>query len=425
MSTQQDIYAASSKNRPPMLNKDNYVPWSSRLLCYAKSKPNGKLLVNSIKNGPYVRRMIHEPGDPKSVPPVAKSTHEQTDDELTEKEVKQMEADDQSIQTILMGLPKDIYAAIDSFDYIQLYDFLKLNQAEVDAIRAERLTRTHDPLAIMANSQNPYNNPVFYPDQPYPLTYMQQPQPNNNYILRPSLNTNYMQQPMTNPNDISNPTTLMNMTLVLMAKAFKLNYSTPTNNNHRTSSNPHNRQIAQPGMNMGYERQIQIVRGNGEITNQNVNQTRNGNVVAAWAGGNGNWNNGDIDEIEEVNANCILMANLQQASTSGTQTNKAPIYDSNRSAETQLLIAQKEEAIIQLKAEEFDLMAAVGNIDEIKETDQLMYTVLNCYENEIFNMLTQEEQYTDLLEHITEPHQVQQNDNNVISKGSSVELSGE
>nr|GFD53421.1 hypothetical protein [Tanacetum cinerariifolium] len=28
----------------------------------------------------------------------------------------------------------------------------------------------------------------------------------------------------------------------------------------------------------------------------------------------------DLDEIEEVNANCILMANLEQASTSGTQT---------------------------------------------------------------------------------------------------------
>nr|GFD61941.1 Gag-Pol polyprotein [Tanacetum cinerariifolium] len=26
----------------------------------------------------------------------------------------------------------------------------------------------------------------------------------------------------------------------------------------------------------------------------------------------------DLDEIEEVNANCILMANLQQASSSGT-----------------------------------------------------------------------------------------------------------
>ncbi|GJV32500.1 hypothetical protein Tco_1392900 [Tanacetum coccineum] len=41
----------------------------------------------------------------------------------------------------------------------------------------------------------------------------------------------------------------------------------------------------------------------------------------------------DLDEIKEVNANCILMANLQQASTSGTQTDKAPIYDSDRSAE--------------------------------------------------------------------------------------------
>nr|GEY70619.1 hypothetical protein [Tanacetum cinerariifolium] len=41
----------------------------------------------------------------------------------------------------------------------------------------------------------------------------------------------------------------------------------------------------------------------------------------------------NLDEIEEVNANCILMANLQQASTSGTQTDSAPVYDSDGSAE--------------------------------------------------------------------------------------------
>nr|GFD41927.1 ribonuclease H-like domain-containing protein [Tanacetum cinerariifolium] len=39
----------------------------------------------------------------------------------------------------------------------------------------------------------------------------------------------------------------MNMALVLMAKAFKLNYSTPTNNNLQISSNLRNKQIAQPG----------------------------------------------------------------------------------------------------------------------------------------------------------------------------------
>nr|GFC94828.1 hypothetical protein [Tanacetum cinerariifolium] len=53
MSTQQDIYAAGSESRLPMLNKENYVPWSSRR----------KLIHNSILNGPYVRRMIPELGD--------------------------------------------------------------------------------------------------------------------------------------------------------------------------------------------------------------------------------------------------------------------------------------------------------------------------------------------------------------------------
>nr|GFA75714.1 hypothetical protein [Tanacetum cinerariifolium] len=41
----------------------------------------------------------------------------------------------------------------------------------------------------------------------------------------------------------------------------------------------------------------------------------------------------DLDEIEEVNANCILMANLQQVSTSSTQTDNALVYDSDRSTE--------------------------------------------------------------------------------------------
>nr|GEU69836.1 hypothetical protein [Tanacetum cinerariifolium] len=38
----------------------------------------------------------------------------QTDEELIEKEIKQMEVDDQAIQIILMDLPEDIYAAVDS-----------------------------------------------------------------------------------------------------------------------------------------------------------------------------------------------------------------------------------------------------------------------------------------------------------------------
>nr|GEY84226.1 hypothetical protein [Tanacetum cinerariifolium] len=56
--------------------------------------PNGKMIVDSIKNGPYVRRMIATPGEPDLPVPVPESFHEQTDEELTENDIKRMDADD-------------------------------------------------------------------------------------------------------------------------------------------------------------------------------------------------------------------------------------------------------------------------------------------------------------------------------------------
>nr|GEW11950.1 RNA-directed DNA polymerase, eukaryota [Tanacetum cinerariifolium] len=116
---------------------------------------------------------------------------------------------------------KDLHTA----DYTQLYDFLKYNQKEVDELKAEQIAKIQDSLALMANSNNLYASPAPHQDQS-------------------PFNHNFLQQPITNPEDITDPTTTMNMALALMAKAFKLNYSTPTNNNKRISSNPRNRQIA-------------------------------------------------------------------------------------------------------------------------------------------------------------------------------------
>nr|GFA41247.1 hypothetical protein [Tanacetum cinerariifolium] len=186
MSTQQDI--GDSESRPPMLNKENYVPCSSHLLRYDKSRPNGKLIHNSILNGPYVRRMIPEPGDAERDVNVNETFHEQTDDELSERELKQIEADDQAIQTILLGLPKDIYAAVDSCETAQEI------WLRVDELKAERLAKIQDPLALMANSNNLYASPAPHQDQS-------------------PFNQNFLQQPITNPEDITDPTTAMNMAL--------------------------------------------------------------------------------------------------------------------------------------------------------------------------------------------------------------------
>nr|GEY39858.1 hypothetical protein [Tanacetum cinerariifolium] len=112
---------ANSNEKPPIeesfenLPQGGHVPstfTNGNIL--PKNRPNGKLIHNSIINGPYVRRIILKPGDPNREVPVNKTFHVQTDDKLTDKELKQIEADDQVIQTILLGLPEDIYATVDS-----------------------------------------------------------------------------------------------------------------------------------------------------------------------------------------------------------------------------------------------------------------------------------------------------------------------
>nr|GEW87217.1 hypothetical protein [Tanacetum cinerariifolium] len=156
--------------------------------------------------------MILKPGDRDHEVLFSETYHEQTNEELTDKKVKQIESDDQDLQTILMGLLKSSMLL-----FYQHFD--------------ESLIPMHKSFTTFQN----YN-------------------PNSSFSL----------------------SCLMN--------------------------------------------------GKG-IANQNANQ--NGNIiVATWAEGNGNGNNGNqfdlmaatggIDEIEEVNAECIWMANLQQASTSAS-----------------------------------------------------------------------------------------------------------
>nr|GFD37681.1 hypothetical protein [Tanacetum cinerariifolium] len=106
--------------------------------------------------------------------------------------------------------------------------------------------------------------------------------------------------------------------------------------------------IAQPGMNMGQDRQMQMIGGNGrnqfrQYAGQNAGNLNGYNEVQNVENQAGIQLQAeeydlmaaatDLDEIEEVNANCILMATLQQASSLGTQTDCAPVYDSDGSAE--------------------------------------------------------------------------------------------
>nr|GEW11190.1 hypothetical protein [Tanacetum cinerariifolium] len=390
MSTQQDIYAARSENRPSMLNKENYVPWSSCLLRYAKSRPNEKLIHNSIINGPYVRRMIPEPGDPNRKVPVNETFHAQTDDELTEKKLKQIEADDQAIQTILLGLPEDIYSAVDSCEttqeiWLRVQQIMKGSDIGIQDCSTNRkgmnMGQDRQMQMVGGNGENQFRQ--YVGQNVRTLNRYNAVQNVRNQVAQNAIQNSRIQNVRNQNGQIVVPWTNQNLNGDgnLIAARAEANATGHNGNqircyNCRGVGHFARNCTVRPRRRDTAYLQTQLLIDQKEEAGIQL-QVEEFDLMAAAA---------DLDEIEEVNANCILMANLQQALTSGTQTDKAPIYDSDRSAE-------------------------VHNYED-------------CYDNETFNMFTQEEQYTELLEPIPETHRVPQNDNNVISEVTSVKQSG-
>nr|GFB70937.1 hypothetical protein [Tanacetum cinerariifolium] len=270
---------------------------------------------------------------------------------------------------------KDLHTA----DYTQLYDFLKYNQKDVDELKAERLAKTQDPLALMANSNNPYAFPAPHQDQS-------------------SFNQNYLQQPMPNPEDITDPTTAMNMALTLMAK----NAGNSTGYNDIVGNQVIQNAVQNPrAQNVGNQNGLIGVQMNG-------NQIGNGNLVAARAERNAAGQNGkqircyNYRGVGHYARNCTVRPRRRDAAY----------------LQTQLLIAQKEEAGIQLQAEEYDLMAAEADLNEIGEVNA------NCILMANLQQASTSGTHTDsTLVYDTDGSA--EDDNDVISANTSVEQGGE
>nr|GEW42356.1 retrovirus-related Pol polyprotein from transposon TNT 1-94 [Tanacetum cinerariifolium] len=89
------------------------------------------------------------------------------------------------------------------------------------------------------------------------------------------------------------------------------------------------------------------------------------------------------EETERVKANCILENNLQQASTSGTQSDKAPVYDSDRSAEISTekstvssLLEEKKRLKSDFKIHEDELLDKQIQLEnKIKKLDNILVKI--------------------------------------------------
>ncbi|GJX66270.1 retrovirus-related pol polyprotein from transposon TNT 1-94 [Tanacetum coccineum] len=91
----EHIIVVGAENRPPMLEKSMYDSWESRIHLFIKGKKHGRMMLDSIDNGPLVYPTVEE----------NKQTRLMKYSELTEAQQLQDDCDVQATNIILHGLP--------------------------------------------------------------------------------------------------------------------------------------------------------------------------------------------------------------------------------------------------------------------------------------------------------------------------------
>ncbi|GJY77407.1 retrovirus-related pol polyprotein from transposon TNT 1-94 [Tanacetum coccineum] len=346
-----NIMAAGSRDRPPMLATGRYAQWRSRFLRYIDTRPNGDALRKCILIGPYTPTIVTTPAVPatEDSPPVPEQTTVETVMNMTPENRAHFESEKEAIHLILTGIGDEIYSTVDAcqtaqemweaierlqqgeslniqdvktnlfwefgqftshdgetiesyytrfykmmnemirnnltvatmqvnvqflqqlqpewsrfvtivkqqhkldeVSYHKLFDILKQYQKEVNELRAERMAKNANPLALVATAQT-LQDPYYQTSKPH-KSYA--PTSKASLPTRSHATTRYkgkeIAKPITPPSESaseedSDPEQAqkdkdMQKNLALIAKYFKKLYK-PTNNNLRTSSNTRNKNV--------------------------------------------------------------------------------------------------------------------------------------------------------------------------------------
>nr|GFB85986.1 hypothetical protein [Tanacetum cinerariifolium] len=93
---------SGAENRPPMLEKDMYDSWRSRMEMYMLNRQHGRIILESVEHGPLLWPSVTEEG----VTRVKKYS------ELLTAEAIQADCDVKATNIILQELPPEIYALV-------------------------------------------------------------------------------------------------------------------------------------------------------------------------------------------------------------------------------------------------------------------------------------------------------------------------
>ncbi|GJZ57616.1 hypothetical protein Tco_0613110, partial [Tanacetum coccineum] len=111
-----NIMAAGSKERPPMLGPGRYSQWRSHFLRYLDTKSKGEYMRKCIFEGPYTPTsvLIAVVAAAENIPPVAAHEEAETIHNMTTENKLYFQAEKEAIFLILTGIGDEIYSIVDA-----------------------------------------------------------------------------------------------------------------------------------------------------------------------------------------------------------------------------------------------------------------------------------------------------------------------
>ncbi|GKA21813.1 hypothetical protein Tco_0707775 [Tanacetum coccineum] len=126
---------SGADNRLPMLDKDLYDSWKSRMELYMQNREHGKMILESVEHGPLIWPTIKENG----------VTRTKKYAELSATEKIQADCDMKATNIILQGLPSDIYSLVN--DHIvakDLWENVQILMQGTSLTKQERECKLYD-----------------------------------------------------------------------------------------------------------------------------------------------------------------------------------------------------------------------------------------------------------------------------------------
>ncbi|GKB77962.1 integrase, catalytic region, zinc finger, CCHC-type containing protein [Tanacetum coccineum] len=149
-----NIMAVGSRDRLSMLATGRYAQWQSRFLRYIDTRPNGDALRKFILEGPYQPTTVTILVVPttENSPSIPERTAVKIILTMSPENKAHYESEKEAIHLLLIGIGDEIYSTVNACKIASLY--------EVNEIRAERIAKNANPLALVAAAQQ-------YPDPYY------------------------------------------------------------------------------------------------------------------------------------------------------------------------------------------------------------------------------------------------------------------